>query len=82
MGRSYAGILGTLAWGATLVRGLLFGVSPDTALFHGWLALLLFAPLGAALGTLAEWIVDQSVQQMIDQELAAQQSSATTAPGA
>ena len=79
MGRSYAGILGTLALGATLVRGLLLGASADTALVQGWLALLIFAPLGAVIGLLAEWIVDQSVQQLIDQEIAAQQAPTSTA---
>ena len=65
--------------GATLVRGLLLGASADTALVQGWLALLIFAPLGAVIGLLAEWIVDQSVQQLIDQEIAAQQAPTSTA---
>lgn len=71
MGRSYAGILGTLALGATLVRGLLLGAPADVVLVQGWLALLIFAPLGAVIGSLAEWIVDQSVQQLIDEEIGA-----------
>lgn len=75
MGRSYAGILGSLATATVLARGWLSGVSVDAALVQAWMALLVFAPLGAVLGWLAERAVDQSVQQLIDTELEAQKSS-------
>lgn len=70
MGRVYAGILGPLALAAVLLRGLLHGGGVEAALLAAALALPMFAAIGYAAGSLAEWIVEQSVRGQFAARLA------------
>ena len=65
MGRTYAGVLGTLAFATTVVRGLIhsggFGSTMATAIAH----LIVFAVIGGMIGELAEWIVADSIRSSL-----------------
>jgi hypothetical protein len=60
--RRYAGILGSLAFLTTLIRGMLHGGDPETVLWSAWCALLAFALVGGIAGRLAAWIVEDAVR--------------------
>ena len=81
MGRTYAGVLGPIAFLTMAVRGWKQGSEVEPALLSAWLALVTFAALGYVIGRLAGWIVEESVKSRIDQELAAQEALAQTAGG-
>ena len=66
---TYAGILGPLAMLAALIRGLTHGSSAATVVMTAWICLLVFACIGAAVGALAGWIVEQSVHERVLVEL-------------
>ena len=72
MARTYAGILGPLAFFTVLARGILGGGGSETVLFDAWCSLLVFAVLGCVIGWFAERTVDESVNGRIAAELAAQ----------
>ena len=71
MGRIYAGILGPLAFAVVIVRGLIHGADAERTLQVASLTLIGFAVAGFAIGQLAQWIVDESVREKAEQELAA-----------
>lgn len=62
MARSYAGVLGTLACGMILARGLITGSGLETTIATACLALFGFAALGWIAGRLAERFVQESVR--------------------
>ena len=62
MGRAYAGILGTLACGITLARGLVAGAAIDGIVLAACATLFLFAAIGYLAGQMAELIVRDAVQ--------------------
>jgi hypothetical protein len=69
VGRTYAGILGPLAFAACLVHGLMHGGQPQSVLTAAWLCLLVFAVLGYVAGSIAERVVEQSVRSRVADEL-------------
>jgi hypothetical protein len=81
VGRSYAGVLGPVAFLTMIARGVLGGGGSQTTLLHAWIALLLFASLGHVIGRLASWIVQESVQDKVAAELAAHEAQQQTAGG-
>ena len=81
MGRSYAGVLGPVAFVTIVARGLLSGGGSQATLLHAWLALLVFAAIGSIVGRLASWIVQESVQDKVAAELAAHEAQQQTASG-
>lgn len=62
MGRAYAGILGSLACGIVVARGLLSDAGTEGALLAASLALAVFGALGYLAGQAADLIVRDSVQ--------------------
>lgn len=70
MGRAYAGILGSLACGITIARGLLAGDEVAANVLAACGALFLFAALGYLAGQMAELIVRDSVQTQFQDALA------------
>ena len=58
MARTYAGILGPLAFLTVLARGLFGGGGTEAVLYHAWASLLAFAALGCAIG----WFAEQTVE--------------------
>jgi hypothetical protein len=69
MGRSYAGILGPLAFATAVARGLVEGHGAEATLQTACLALFAFAALGYVLGRVAALIVDDSVRAAFRVEL-------------
>jgi hypothetical protein len=70
MGRTYAGILGTLACLATASRALLGGTAGEATLLDAWWALLTFAAIGAMLGSLAGAVVEEAARKQVEKEWA------------
>ncbi len=62
MGKAYAGVLGPLACGMILARGLLAGGGLESTIAVGCAALFVFAALGWIAGQLAERFVRESVR--------------------
>lgn len=62
MGRAYAGILGPLACGIILARGILAGSGAEQTLWAASGGLFLFAALGYLAGLTADLIVRDSVR--------------------
>ena len=71
MGRTYAGILGILAFLLVLGRGLINGGSVETTIRVACTSLLVMALVGAIVGRLAAWFVEQSIRWQIQGELEA-----------
>lgn len=75
MAHVYAGILGSLAFLAVLMRGLVKGGSPDSVLIGAWCCLLAFSAIGYVIGRIAVRVVADSVEGTISLELAAKQAA-------
>lgn len=71
MGRAYAGILGPLACGIILARGLVAGSSAEASLLAASGGLFLFAAIGYVAGHTAELLVRDSVRTQFQAALAA-----------
>jgi hypothetical protein len=81
VGRSYAGVLGLVAFVTMIARGLLAGGGSQTTLLSAWVALLLFAAIGHVIGRLASRIVQESVQDKVAAELAAHEAQQQSVSG-
>jgi len=84
LGRSYAGILGPLACGVLVLRGLVHGAGVDATLRDAWLGLIVFSAVGYLIGRLGGWIVEDSVRWQLKEALAARsepKSSTSSAAG-
>lgn len=75
MGRSYAGILGPVAFVTMLARGLLAGSGADGVIWAALGCLFLFAGIGYLCGQLAENVVLDSVKQRFHEELEQQRAT-------
>lgn len=75
MARIFAGILGPLAFLASLARGALFGATAETTLWAAWLGLLAFSAVGLLVGWIAGTTIEESVRARIEAELAAQEAA-------
>ena len=80
MARTYAGILGPLAFATSLVRGVLAGGGTEGVLGTAWCCLLAFAAIGGLIGWIAERIVEDSVNGRIAAELAGEKSKVASPP--
>lgn len=70
MARTYAGILGYLALAVTLLRGALHGAGLEGSLWQGLTAMAVMAVVGAFVGGVAQWTVDEAVRVSLDRQLA------------
>jgi hypothetical protein len=73
MGRTYAGVLGLLACGIILARGLVTGGGAEGTLLAASGGLFLFAGLGYLAGQTAEMLVRDSVRSQFQSALTAWQ---------
>ena len=71
MGRTYAGVLGLLACGILLARGLASGGSAESTLLAASGGLFLFAGVGYLAGQTAEMLVHDSVRSQFQAALTA-----------
>ena len=82
MARIYAGILGPLAFLASLARGMMHGGGTETVIRTAWYCLLAFAAAGYVVGRLAEWTIEDSLSSRLAAELAARQAARAADSGA
>lgn len=75
MGRTYAGILGLTAFLTLVARSVLQGGDPASALRWACVGLAVMTCVGAILGRLAAWAVDESVREKMNAELAAHEAT-------
>lgn len=68
--RTYAGILGLVAFATSLAWGVIKGKQAESVLWMAWLAMLGFAALGWVLGWVAERTVKEAVTHQAIAELA------------
>jgi len=71
MGRSYGGILGSLAFALVTVRGAISGWALEPTLLSASASLFVFGALGYLVGQLAEFLVGQSVRIQFQAAMAA-----------
>ncbi len=79
MGRSYAGILGSLAFATVLFRGLILVDRTGPTLQLAMICLFVFAIVGCVIGRVAEATILESVKTRFDIEIKAGKSEETTA---
>ncbi len=78
MSRTYAGILGSLAFITMLARGLSSGGGFEASTGAALVAMLLLAALGYVVGAVANWIVEDSVRSRVAAEVAAATQTQST----
>ncbi len=71
MGRAYAGILGPLAFALAIARGALSGGGVEGTLPAASAALFVFALVGYLAGSLAEFLIRDTVKSRFEQAMAA-----------
>ena len=71
LAHTYAGILGPLGMTAAIARCVVHGVSAEEVVVTAWICLAVFASIGAMVGALAEWTVEQSVRATVSDEVSA-----------
>lgn len=81
MGRSYVGILGTLAGTLVLLRGAISGSGLEAIMLVSCAALFGFAAIGFIAGTLAESFTVEGVRQKFRLALEEQQQRQRAAGG-
>lgn len=74
MARSYGGVLGLLAFAIVLTRGCVHGGGAESTLLAASLGLLMAYPVGCLIGTLADWIVLESIRGKLAAEFAAREA--------
>ncbi len=63
MGRQYAGILATIAFTVVIVQGLIRGTELVEGLESALFSTMVFWGIGYAVGTVAGWIVRDSIHE-------------------
>jgi hypothetical protein len=71
MGRTYGGILGPLGFGMFLARGLIHASGTESTLVGACIALFALALVGYLAGSLADYLVAESVRTQFQSALAA-----------
>ena len=79
MGRTYAGILGLLAFGTVIARCLLRGGNVESALWTASWTLFAFAALGYIIGSIAERTIVEAIEIKFHTDWQALESANQTA---
>ena len=79
MGRTYAGILGPLAFTTILARSVINASSVESTMMFATVCLFLFAGIGYFVGHVADSIVLEAVKTNFDRELQAREPAETNA---
>ena len=80
MGRTYAGVLGPLAFVTVVARGLVHAGPVEATIQQATVCLFLFALIGCLIGNTAEWIVNDSVRGRLADEMAAGPTQSKSRP--
>ena len=78
MGRTYAGVLGLVAFATVTARAVMSGGDVGTTLKTASICLFLFALIGFAVGLIAESTVTRSVEDEFEERLQASRSTDST----
>ena len=76
MGRIYAGIVGPLAMAVVICRGLVGSGGVESTLTTAIAYLAVFSVVGAIIGQIAQFTIDESVRSKLEQQLATQTEKA------
>ena len=79
MGRTYAGILGPLAFTTILARCVIDSSSVESTMMVATVCLFLFAGIGYLAGQVADSIVLEAVKANFDKQLHAREAAKTNA---
>jgi hypothetical protein len=79
MGRTYAGILGPLAFTTILARSVIDTGSVESTMMLATICLFLFAGIGYLVGQVADSIVLEAVKANFDKELRARDTAQANA---
>lgn len=79
MGRHFAGILGLIAFLVVLTRGFVRGAGVSGTLEQALWLMFGFAFLGFILGSVAEWMVAESVRSRLEAEMEAHEKESSAA---
>lgn len=80
MARIYAGVLGPLAMLTSMAHGMLHARGTEQLLLTACAWLLVFAALGALVGGVAGWMVEESVSSMVARQVEAEKRSRNGPP--
>ena len=80
MGRTYAGILGPLACGMLLARGLVAGAEASETMLAASAGLFLFAAIGYITGLVADQLIRDSVRTQFQAALTVWEQERKTQP--
>jgi len=69
--RTYAGVLGYLAWVVVVLRGVKEGGATESVMLSAVVALFTLAAVGAVVGRLAAATVSESVRRQLAEEITA-----------
>lgn len=78
MGRTYAGVLGLVAFATVTARAVISGGEIGVTLKTASVCLFLFAFIGFAAGSIAESTVTRSVEDEFEERLQASRSDSST----
>lgn len=81
MARTYAGILGPLAFVTCLARGFVHAWSADKTFLVAWTSLLAFALLGSVVGWIGEWILEDDMRTRLATRMGPEKPSASGLAG-
>jgi hypothetical protein len=75
MARSYAGVLGLVAFATTIAHGVLHGRGPEVTLLWASVGMVAFAMIGSLLGSVAGSTVEEAARMRMARQLAAQKEA-------
>lgn len=71
MGRQFGAALGLIAFGVSIIRGILYGVSAEATLLQACVSLFGYSLLGFGIGLASQWMVREFVEKAFYDKLAA-----------
>ena len=73
MGRTYAGLLGPVAFGVIVAQSVLGGESAESTLIAASLALFTFAAIGYVIGSIADRTIVEAIESRFHEQLKAEE---------
>src|SRR6476646_10360462 len=82
VGRSYAGVLGPIAFATLAFRGLLAGAGAEGTLLAATAGMVAFSAIGYIAGRVAEAVIRDAVQARVAAEIAAHEAEVSNSTSA
>ena len=80
MGRSFAGVLGPIAFAILVFRGLIAGAGAEGTLLAATAGMVAFSAFGYIAGRVAEAVIRDAVQARVAAEITAHEDAASNSP--